>query len=180
MNESFDLEAPDYFTVGTVGPPGQRVFYLQGRDAKQLVTLKVEKEQIRALADYLAGFLAKLPTAGQTPSTDAELLEPLEAAWVVASLGVGYDSDRDRILIVANELREPEEGEAEAAEESSEASESAETAVARFRVTRAQAAAFVERAQSLMKAGRPICPFCSRPIDADGHVCVRANGHAAH
>ncbi len=26
---SFELKAPDLFTAGTVGPPGQRVFYLQ-------------------------------------------------------------------------------------------------------------------------------------------------------
>jgi uncharacterized repeat protein (TIGR03847 family) len=180
MNESFDLERPDHFTVGAVGPPGQRVFYLQGREARQLVTLKVEKEQIRALADYLTGLLAKLPSGEQAASADVELLEPLEAAWVVASLGVGYDNDHDRILIVANELREPEEGEEEGGTGGGEEREAAETAVARFRVTRAQAAAFVERSQSLMKAGRPICPFCSRPIDADGHVCVRTNGHAAH
>jgi len=180
MNESFDLERPDHFTVGAVGPPGQRVFYLQGREARQLVTLKVEKEQIRALADYLTGLLAKLPSGERAKSADAELVEPLEAAWVVASLGVGYDNDQDRILIVANELREPEEGEEESGTEGGEEPESAEAAVARFRVTRAQAAAFVERTQALMKAGRPICPFCSRPIDADGHVCVRTNGHAAH
>ena len=29
---SFDLPAPDVFTTGTVGPAGQRVFYLQARD----------------------------------------------------------------------------------------------------------------------------------------------------
>jgi uncharacterized repeat protein (TIGR03847 family) len=52
--------------------------------------------------------------------------------------------------------------------------------MARFRITRAQAAAFVERAQELMKAGRPTCPVCSRPMDPEGHVCPRANGHVKH
>ena len=64
MSESFELPAPDYFTTGAVGAPGQRVFYLQGRQARAVVTLKVEKEQIAALADYVAGLLAKLPGAG--------------------------------------------------------------------------------------------------------------------
>jgi len=49
VSESYRLDAPDHFTVGTVGPPGQRVFYLQAREARRIVTLKVEKEQVRAL-----------------------------------------------------------------------------------------------------------------------------------
>ena len=27
MSESFDFSTPDLFTAGTIGPPGQRVFY---------------------------------------------------------------------------------------------------------------------------------------------------------
>src|SRR5216684_7418676 len=64
MSESFEMLAPDYFTTGAVGQPGQRVFYLQGRQDRTVLTLKVEKEQISALADYVAGLLAKLPEPG--------------------------------------------------------------------------------------------------------------------
>ena len=66
MSASFDFEAPDHFTTGTVGPSGQRVFDLQAREARQIVTLKVEKEQVRALAEYLAGLLARLKGAATT------------------------------------------------------------------------------------------------------------------
>ena len=38
------------------------------------------------------------------------------------------------------------------------------------------ARSFVERARSVVGAGRPDCPFCGEPIDPDGHLCVRANG----
>jgi uncharacterized repeat protein (TIGR03847 family) len=193
MSESFDLEAPDHFTAGTVGPPGQRVFYMQGREAGVLVTLKVEKEQVRALADYLAGLLARLPS-GAAKAPEVDLIEPVEPAWVVASLGVGYDEDSDRVVIVANELGESEDDAsasdddpeaasddpAEAEASADPAADSPDAAVARFRVTRGQAAAFVERTRSLVKAGRPLCPICNRPIDPDGHVCVRSNGHVAH
>jgi hypothetical protein len=34
----------------------------------------------------------------------------------------------------------------------------------------------VERALSVIGAGRPDCPFCGEPVDPDGHLCVRANG----
>lgn len=165
MSRSFDLEAPDHFTVGAVGPPGQRIFYLQGRESGTLVTLKCEKEQVAALGEYLVRLLDRRPAAGaERPPRDRALLEPVDAAWAAGAIGVGYDEDGDRIIVQANEQ----------VEEESEA----EPATARFRLTRAQATAFVEQARDLLKASRPLCPVCSRPIDADGHLCPRSNGHA--
>ncbi len=165
MNPSFDLDAPDHFTAGAVGPPGQRVFFLQAREARRLVTLKVEKEQVRVLAEYLSGLLARLKTGAVQAPDDLALLEPVEAVWNVGSIGVGYDQGRDRIVIEAGELME---------EESEE-----EPASARFRITRAQAAGLVERAQELMRGSRPICPLCTEPMDPTGHFCPRKNGHVA-
>lgn len=162
MSPSFDLDAPDHFTTGAVGPQGERVFYIQARQGSRLVTLKSEKEQVRVLATYLAQILDKLPTASEPPPSSAELLEPIEAAWPVASLGLGWDEERQRIIVVAESIVE-EEGE--------------ETATARFAITRSQATAFVERAEALIKAGRPVCPMCSQPKDPGGHVCPRSNGH---
>ena len=159
---SFDFDAPDHFTAGAVGPQGERVFYIQGRQRDRLVTLKSEKEQVRALATYLAQLLDKLPTASEPPPDSVELLEPVEEAWPVASLGLGWDEERQRIVVVAESVVE-EEGE--------------EAATARFAITRAQATAFVERTEALVKAGRPICPMCSQPKDPSGHVCPRSNGH---
>lgn len=163
MSASFDFEAPDLFTAGTVGPPGQRVFYLQARESGALATLRVEKEQIGGLAEYLARLLEKLPGEESGVAGDLALVEPIAAAWAVAALGVGYDEEAGRIVVVAHELRDDEEGEG---------------ATARFHVNRAQAAAFVERARALVAAGRPSCQLCGRPKNPEGHVCVRSNGHA--
>jgi len=109
VSESYRLDAPDHFTVGTVGPPGQRVFYLQGREADALVTLKCEKTQVAALGDYLAGLLARAAGGAPAAGTAQALLEPLEAAWPVGSLGVGYDEASDRIIVVANEAVDDEQ-----------------------------------------------------------------------
>jgi uncharacterized repeat protein (TIGR03847 family) len=171
MSPSYDFREPDLFTAGTVGPPGQRVFYLQAREGGVIVTLKVEKEQVGALADYLADFLEKLSAAPSPPPgarRDLALVEPLAEAWPVRSLGVGYDQTHDRIVIVAQELRPDEDDGEEDAE--------GEAASARFAVNRGQAAAFVERARGLVEAGRPACPICARPMNPDGHVCPRRNG----
>jgi len=117
---------------------------------------------VRALATYLAQMLDKLPTPSESPPTSLELVGPIEEAWPVASLGLGWDDERQRVIVVAESVVE-EEG--------------AEGATARFALTRAQAAAFVERAEGLMKAGRPVCPMCNQPKDPAGHVCPRSNGH---
>ena len=170
-NPSFEIDSPDHFTAGAIGPPGQRVFYLQSRESGRVITLKVEKEHVRALAEYLGGLLARVKRAPAPAGGDADLFEPVEASWDVGSLAVGYDEGQDRVVVEASELQE------EAEEENAPVPE---PAMARFRITRAQAAAFVERANDLMKGGRPTCPVCSRPMDPEGHVCPRANGHVTH
>lgn len=179
MSPSFDLETPDHFTTGAVGPPGQRVFYLQGRQDHHLVTLKAEKEQMSALADYLEGLLAQLPGTAEQRPADLALLEPLEPAWDIGSIGVGYDREADRVVIVASERQEEEDDDEEAEQRGEAPRPATEPAggTARFRLTRAQASAFVERARSVVRAGRPTCPMCSGPIDPGGHVCPRSNGH---
>ena len=166
---SFEFDAPDHFTAGVIGKPGQRVFYLQARQTRQLVTLRCEKEQVRALGEYLDGLLAKLakrPALSGDEPTDTALFEPVDPAWIVGALGAGYDKDGDRVVVEARELLEEDSGE--------------EPAVARFRITRGQAIALVKRVHALMQAGRPICPMCHQPKDPDGHVCPRGNGHVVH
>jgi uncharacterized repeat protein (TIGR03847 family) len=176
VSESFQLASPDHFTAGAVGVPGQRVFYLQAREGGAIVTLKCEKEQVSALGEYLAGLLAKLPAGAATPAAaSGPLLEPIEIAWPVASIGVGYDEATDRIVVVASEQVEEEEEEDEPG-----AASPPEPAAARFAITRAQATAFVERARALVRAGRATCSMCGEPKDPAGHVCPRANGHVVH
>ncbi len=177
-NPSFELDAPDHFTAGAIGPPGQRVFYLQSREGGRVITLKAEKEHVRALAEYLGGLLARVKGAPAPARGGAELLEPVQPAWDVGSIAVGYDEPRDRVVVEASELLE--EAEEEARGEDAGEESGPQPAIARFRITRAQAAAFVDRANELMKGGRPSCPICSRPMDPEGHVCPRSNGHVTH
>src|SRR5436305_7688331 len=110
MNESYDLQEVDHLTTGAVGPPGERVFYLQARSGPDLLTLKLEKTQVAALVRYLGTLLADLPPPDDLPQ-DLELVEPVEAEWIVGSLGVSYDEDAGRFLLLVEELvEEGEEG----------------------------------------------------------------------
>jgi len=171
MSESFEFERPDFFTAGAVGKPGERVFYLQAREAGRLITLKCEKEQVRALGGYLSSLITKLGAPKGKVPTEMDLLPFAEPAWIVASMGVGYDEEHERIIVDAHELFEEEEEGQRAGEE---------PASARVRITRELAQAFAGRAKELMKAGRPNCPVCSAPMDPTGHVCPRSNGHIVH
>jgi uncharacterized repeat protein (TIGR03847 family) len=203
MSDSFDFSTPDLFTAGTIGPLGQRVFYLQAREGDALVTLKCEKEQVRVLGEYLERLLERLSAPGAVPAGDLALVEPVTPAWVVGSIGVGYDEAADRVVLVIEEVGEQEEEQAEESgpgeeEEKEEAEAHAEAeaeaeqereeegaaaegdrASGRVRLTRPQVAAFVERARGLVEAGRPTCRFCGRPMNPGGHRCARTNGHGS-
>ena len=84
MNPSFEIERPDHFTAGAVGPKGQRVFYLQVRQDGVVATFKVEKQQVQVLADYLERMLENLPpsneTTGAREGSDAPPVSPTTAA----------------------------------------------------------------------------------------------------
>ncbi|HZU71276.1 MAG TPA: DUF3090 family protein [Acidimicrobiales bacterium] len=160
MSDSWDLGDVEQVTVGTVGPVGQRVFLLQAARAGEVVTLKVEKAQVAALAEYLGDLLRELGRPPETPDAP-DLVEPAEPAWVVGSLGLSWDDSSARIVLVAEEAV----GEDEPA------------AMARLTLTAAQAAALAVRGVRLVEAGRPPCPLCGFPLDPGGHVCPRTNGH---
>jgi len=166
MSSSFDLGSVDRLTVGTVGPAGQRVFYLQATSGTQVVSLKLEKTQVAALVTYLATLLSDLPAPGTLP-TEMDLVEPLVAEWVIGALGVSYLEDRDRILVQAEEM----------VEDDSLESDDSDGATARFFATREQVAGLAARGAEVVAAGRPPCQLCGQPLDPEGHVCVRLNGH---
>ncbi len=159
MSESHEMPAVDRITVATLGPPGQRTFLLQARQGAEVLTLKMEKAQVAALAQYLGKLLEELPPPGHLPE-ELELEEPHDPAWVVGTLGLSYDEDEDRVVLVAEEaVSEDEVG-----------------ATARFGASREQVAALAIRGTQLVVAGRPPCPLCGYPLDPAGHACPRTNG----
>ena len=160
MSDDFDMAAPDRFTVGTSGPVGDRVFLLHCVEGHQALTVKVEKQQVAVLASYLGRLVRELGRPGHLPD-DLDFDVELDPDWVVGTIGVSYDEDLDRLVVVIEEIGEDDE----------------DGSVARVAVTREQAAAFAIRATQLVEAGRPPCPLCGLPLDPSGHDCPRTNGH---
>jgi uncharacterized repeat protein (TIGR03847 family) len=172
MSTSFDFDEPDHFTTGAVGEPGHRVFYLQAAQQGSVATLRLEKQQVVVLAEYLAGLLELPEGEGADPVT--ALIEPLLAEWVVGSLAVAYEESDGRVLLVAEELVLQPDDDADD-DEPTELAEAIEPATARFHLTREQAVAFIRRTTELVASGRPACPLCGRPIDPEGHACPKLN-----
>ena len=139
MSDSFEHLDVGGFTAGTVGPAGERVFYLQARTLDGVVSLKLEKGQVQALATAIDQLLERVEAA-DTSTRPPALVEPVEPAWAVAALGVGWDVERERLVIVAQELIDDDED--------------AEPAEGRFHLTPEQARGFVDHAVFLVEYGR--------------------------
>ena len=168
----YDLNPVSRLTTGAIGPPGKRVFYLQARQESTLVTLVVEKMQMQSLASGLELFLLELAqqypdlpeASGTYQEQEMDLEQPIDPVFRVSQLGLGYDRETDRVVLVAHELQ-PEGGDPEQA------------AVARFWCSRSQLRALGQWGVELTGRGRPICGNCGEPIDPQGHFCPRSNGH---
>lgn len=169
MSVYFDFDEVDAFTVGALGEPGARAFFLQARRGAQRVTVKCEKQQASAISDYLRRVLNDLPEPTERPIAAAmELLGPFDAAFVLGPVGLGYDRSNDMVLLQLEEvIAVDEEGEP--------LDEDPDRGHIRMFLTRNQAHAFCSHAENIVAAGRPACVWCANPINPDGHFCVRMN-----
>jgi uncharacterized repeat protein (TIGR03847 family) len=181
MSAAFDFDDLDSFIPGAIGEPGDRVFYLQARRGQQVVSFRLEKEQVGMLGRYLGKLAGAL--GAQEPERDvAGLIEPVVPEWIVGTISVGVDEANGVIQVTTEELV-PDEIELELDEDMTESDieelleseESPAGAQARFTLRAAQAAAFAEAADELIAAGRPPCRLCGRPIGPEGHACPRWN-----
>jgi uncharacterized repeat protein (TIGR03847 family) len=166
MSDQIEFSSVDRITFGAVGPPGERVFYLQARRGQESVTLKVEKEHVLALGRGSDVLLTRLGfPEPRLPRSDLlmALEEPFEPAFNVGSMALAYIEDRDLVLIECEEQM-PEE-------------DAVDASSARFWITRGQLEALGTHGLEVAAKGRPICSLCNLPMDESGHQCFRLNGH---
>lgn len=175
----FFFDQPRRFVVGTVGQPGERVFFLQAVDQGRVVSVALEKSQVSVLAERLEQLLDEVSSRDgfefpDAVSPDTEPLEsPIDEEFRVAAMGLAYDSETGLIVIEAQAPGESaEEAESTLLEETEEGPDAL-----RVRLAHQAAAEFIERARRVISAGRPPCPLCNQPLDPAGHVCPRSNGY---
>lgn len=179
------FDPPDRFVVGTVGEPGSRTFFLQARAGAQLISVALEKQQVVALAERLDELLDEVMESDLNKEIvpalapvdlrdDGPLEQPIEEQFRAGTMTLSWDSDDERLVIEVFPFTEAAVIAPGQPEEEIDEPEPDELLL--VRVPAGPARAFVQRASSVIDAGRPTCPFCTQPIDPAGHLCVRANG----
>jgi uncharacterized repeat protein (TIGR03847 family) len=171
--------------------------------ALEKVQVQVLAERLDQLLDELEerGVTPPIPD-GVSPDVEP-LDEPLVEAFRATTLTLGWDVDAERVLVEARaepiEIEIETDDEAESGPEDEERAEGLDESLAasilaafqqaededddegpdilRVRVTAAAARSFVERAAKIVASGRPPCPVCGQPLDPQGHICARRNGH---
>jgi uncharacterized repeat protein (TIGR03847 family) len=152
----YTYDPPDRFVAGAVGQPGERSFYLQASAAGRVTSVARVAVPATAPADL---------------ADDGPLDLPLMEEFRVGAIALAWDGEDERVVIEAQEETEnPVEPLAEEVPENG-------PGVLRVRITPAEARAFSQRALQIVAQGRPACPLCGLPLDEDGHICPRQNGH---
>jgi len=167
-----DVDPCDHITADALGAPGQRVFYLQAYQAARTVTVIIEKIQLQSLSVGIEQFLAQL--SQQNPDLleasadfNAEHMRinpPLEPVFRAGEIGLGYDKERDLVVLVTREILldgdVPED-----------------SALIRFWCSRSQARALARWGVEVVRRGRPVCTQCGQPMEPEGHFCPKKNGY---
>jgi uncharacterized repeat protein (TIGR03847 family) len=182
-----DFDHPDRFVAGTVGEPGERTFYLQASDGARVVSVALEKQQVATLAERLDELLDEVrrrqgADSGIPATVPAEMEDvaplgtPIEEEFRAGALALAYEEDSATVIIEAQSIVLDEAGQPVADPEVTDSPEFAGDLL-RVRLNPGSARAFAKRALRVVAAGRPPCPLCGNPLDPQGHICPRQNGH---
>ena len=162
MAHHVELNPTSHITVGFVGEPGQRAFYVQGSQGSQTISLLIEKEQASVLASSFDSLLKELDEKHpQDPRktdeivwTDMSLKEPVEELFRVGNMGVGFNENTDQIVLVAYEL----------------VVEEVEPNVVSYWITREQVQMLIAHINKLVRGGRFFDPGSQFSPKKNGHV----------
>lgn len=166
-------QSPDVFTADYIGEPGARTFFLQSQINDTPTSFLLEKQQVAVLAERLREVLLMIDEddtiKSAVPARDPGLLpaEPVEPEWRVGNMGLAYDEEADRVIVLLEEVQSEDDPDPEAS-------------AARILLRRDQARSFLLHAIAVVEEGRPICQLCGLPMDPAGHKCPASNGHHPH
>ena len=182
-----NFDPVDTIAAGAVGEPGHRTFFIQAQRGGQVLSVLVEKEQVAILSERMGHLLDQVaeqfPEEETAADPDAGMLEgdPVPLFRAVA-IGIGFDPARRMVVLELHE-RPIEDEDDDAAEEAPPEEPAGPEAggeegyLARLYITPGQARAMASRGIEAVVSGRPPCPLCGGPLDPEGHVCPKLNGH---
>jgi uncharacterized repeat protein (TIGR03847 family) len=170
---------PDRVVVGTIGLPGARTFYLQVRAGTQIISIALEKQQSALLAEKVDELLDQLlavegnpysvPTSTPIELVDNDQLEAVTEQFRTGAMSLGWDPTTSQVVIEAYPITDVDADDNDKPLDEDDA-DVPEMLLVRMPVGTARA--FAKRTREVVGAGRPACPLCGYPVDADGHVCT--------
>jgi uncharacterized repeat protein (TIGR03847 family) len=153
---NYEFSNPDTVMVGARGVPGQRLFLLQVRQGPRLLVIKMEKQQLGAISDWVTAAMESWGRPGHLP--DAVALEAeYEPDVIGGDITLGLEPDGGRLSIEI------------------ESAQNDDTVT--ISVTREWACVLAIEIARLVAAGRPDCPLCGHPLEPGEHACPRTNGN---
>jgi len=155
---NFEFHQPDKVMIGVRGEVGARLFLLQVREGRRLVIIKCEKQQLKALADWIASVLESLGRPGHLHD-DVSLEPEYEVDFVAGDVTVSIDNESRTLDVEITSVDDQHS--------------------LSLSLTPEWAGALAIGITRLVEAGRPPCPLCALPLDPRGHDCPRTNGNSA-
>lgn len=163
----YDFASVDAIDAESIGTPGKRTFRVRLLRGTDSAALWMEKQQLAALGEAIPRLLEQLNTPDQHADEDAESIGVFPDSptidFKVGRMALGYAAQEDRLVLVAHDVETDED--------------ESTTPTLSCRFTREQARSLSESCAEAVAGGRPLCQLCQRPIDPEGHMCPRANGH---
>lgn len=110
MSNVIELNPVDFVTIGTIGPKGRRTFHLQAGQDNRIVSFTIEKEQAQALSSAISELLDDIDSSAATRTEadfsqlDMELREPIEPLFRISQLGLAYEANDNKIILVVQEF----------------------------------------------------------------------------
>lgn len=157
-----DLGVASVLTAEALGTPGKRTFRLLVEGERGSATVWLEKEQLSALALAIKKVLEEIPEdQSKQPRAPARSVRVPAFDFKAVNLGLAYDQQSAMFAFLAYDAQGTE----------------ADQATVLLWTSRRAAGALANQALEVVSAGRPVCILCKLPIDPEGHLCIRSNGH---
>ena len=164
-----DFGLVDAVDAEALGEPGRRTFRLRARSADSYAALWLEKEQLAQLGRLFSQLIAERSRLRGRPPAEVEPVgnfpQQPQVDLHVARLGLDYDADQERVILLADDQAALERG---------------DTPAFRMEMSRDQALSAITVIEDAIAGGRPLCPLCHQPLEFAGqaHFCPGGNGHS--
>lgn len=164
-----DFGLVDAVDAEAIGQPGQRTFRFRARSGDSYAALWLEKEQLAQLGRLFSQLLAERSRQRGRPAGEVEPIgnfpQTPQVNLQVARLGLDYDADNERVVLLADDQTALERG---------------DTPAFRMEIARDQALHAIRVIEQAVAGGRPLCPLCHQALEFEGqpHFCPGGNGHS--